>query len=100
MQSNANFYLGSLSMVLYRDSDGFYNHLPPRAGFYLLTQSIGNQSISFFAIAKKGKYGALEFFAVSNGNWVNYSENIPQDAVVEFVAMDELQIDCFPRLAS
>lgn len=99
MQSNANFYLGNLSMVLYRDADGFYQNLPSKPGFYLITQSIGDQSVSFFAIAKKGKYGALEFFAVSSGSWINYSENIPEDATVEFISMDELQVDCFQRVS-
>jgi hypothetical protein len=100
MLSSANLYLGNLSTVLYRDADGFYQNLPPKPGFYIVIENVDNTDFRFVAIAKKGKYGALEFYTIHKGEWFNYSENIPQEAVVEFVAMDELQIECFPRLAS
>lgn len=73
---------------LYRDSDGFYNHLPPRAGFYEITESVGNSVREFPAIAKMGQWGSLEFHCIKDGEWINYSESIPDNAVVEFRVLE------------
>ena len=74
--------------ILYRDNDGFYNQIPTEPGFYMLTETTENGSENFLAVAQKGQYGSFEFHCVRDGEWINYSENIPHDAVVEYLPLD------------
>lgn len=73
---------------LYRDNDGFYNNIPDRAGFFVLIETIGNASRRFLATAILGQYGSFEFHCLQDGQWVNYSENIPEDALVEYLPLN------------
>lgn len=87
----------SVSFTLYRDTDGYYNEIPSVAGFYLLIESIGDDSNTFLAIAKMGQWGSYEFHTIKDGEWINYSENIPKDAVVEFAYFDDCRVDIWGK---
>lgn len=73
---------------LYRDNDGFYNNIPDRAGFYLLIELNGSTERKFLATAILGQYGSFEFHCLHDGQWINYSENIPENALVEYLPLN------------
>lgn len=73
---------------LYRDNDGFYHEIPAQAGFFVLIEMLENTSRKFLATAILGQYGSFEFHCLHDGQWINYSENIPENALVEYLPLN------------